>query len=83
MKKILIALTVLIAFIVAAPTLVNARRHYESSTCSSCYGSGNCWQCDGKGYLIEEDENSNDIEVECNECYGSGNCSLCSGTGEW
>lgn len=81
MKKILIALTVLIAFIVAAPTLVDARRHYE--TCSSCGGSGDCWQCDGKGYITEEDEKGNEIKVECNECYGSGNCSLCGGTGEY
>ena len=80
-EKILIALTVLIAFIVAAPTLVDARRHYE--TCSTCGGSGNCWQCDGEGYLIEKDENDNEIEVECDVCYGTGYCPLCGGTGEW
>ena len=81
MKKILIALAVLIAFIVAVPTLVDARRHRE--TCSTCGGSGNCWDCDGKGYLIDEDENGNEIEVECDVCYGTGYCPLCGGTGEW
>ena len=81
MKKILIALTVLIAFIVAAPTLADARGHRE--TCSSCGGSGECWQCVGKGYLIEENENGNEFEVECDVCYGSGNCPLCGGTGEY
>ena len=46
--------------------------------CRQCYGSGECFQCSGRG-AIPADIGGNEA---CHSCGGGGRCILCSGRGE-
>ena len=87
MKRFLIAFTVFVMFLAAFSTSIDARRHYtnDDNTCTACWGSGKCRQCEGRGSWIEEfvDSDGEPYEetVYCNECNGSGVCWLCGGYG--
>lgn len=46
------------------------------TACLHCEGTGNCWLCDGYGYLPGLDNNQ-----DCSSCKGKGLCKYCNGTG--
>jgi hypothetical protein len=47
-------------------------------TCRQCYGTGDCFQCSGRGSFSADLGGSS----ACHSCGGSGRCILCSGRGE-
>ncbi len=44
--------------------------------CIHCEGTGNCWLCDGYGYITGFDKN-----YDCTSCNGKGTCKYCNGKG--
>jgi hypothetical protein len=46
----------------------------DDTMCYVCFGSGNCYNCNGKGY--------NGVDSnECSVCDGTGKCVNCQGSG--
>lgn len=52
----------------------------EASVCTVCKGTGNCFNCSGRGELYIGYYNPH--YVTCNKCGGKGKCNYCSGSGK-
>lgn len=49
--------------------------------CRSCWGSGNCSMCGGRGEKNYEVSFGEYITEDCEYCHGSGKCQTCYGRG--
>ena len=52
----------------------------EKTQCPDGEGTGDCSECRGNGYAIDEIEQAGEA---CDACGGSGECETCGGTGSW
>lgn len=51
------------------------------NTCTSCFGTGSCAQCDGSG--LTSRLNVKEGPEKCRNCSGTGICLVCNGSGAW
>ncbi len=64
---------------------INSPLNIQSSTCSSCNGTGECKTCHGQGWYYHETGyytgRSGKSRTDCPVCHGTGRCGTCHGKG--